>query len=172
MKRLKIRIKDNQKRITINKKAIAHLAKQILKIKGIKDAELSILFVGKKRICKLNKEFRKINKPTDVLAFSMREGKASYLHPALPKTPCKAIDMLGYGIKRKSGVNPEILGDVVICPEIARKFAKIYRSTTKKEISLYLTHGILHLLGYDDMNAKSRSQMRAQEQEILNRLFL
>ena len=135
---LKIEIKNSQKKITINKKKIAYLAKQILKIKGLRHTELSILFVAKSRMRQLNKKFRKIEKPTDVLAFSMDD--------------------------------PDLLGDVVICPEIAQRFAKIYKTTTKREICLYLIHGILHLLGYNDTNARNRSLMEKEQARILKKI--
>jgi len=142
MKRLKVKIKNRQKKITINKKDIEQLASQILKIKGKRRAELSILFAGTKYIRSLNKKFRKVDAATDVLAFSMREGKGA-------------------------AFKPEILGDVVICPEIAQKSAKVYKTSVKGEIHLYLTHGILHLLGYDDSNSRNRSLMEREQVRIL-----
>ena len=154
--RIIIKIKDNQKKITINKKAVNYLAKQILKVKGVKEAELSIVFVGQNRIRTLNRKFRKVDRPTDVLAFSMREVKGIHF-------PCV--------LKRAGRVHPELLGDVVICPEIARKRAKIYRTTENREIYLYLTHGILHLLGYEDMNGKSFSVMKQEQQRILKKVL-
>lgn len=143
----KIRIKISQKKIRINKKKLTLLAKRILKIKGLKSgAELSIVFVGTRRIRGLNKRFRNKDVPTDVLAFSMLEGK---------------------------GVPPfsEILGDLVICPEIARKSARIYKTTTEQEICLYLIHGILHLLGFDDSNVKNRSLMEREQDKILKKIM-
>jgi len=136
MKQLKIRIKNTQRKITINKKAATYLAKQVLKIKGIRDAELSILFAGKRRIRRLNKRYRRIDRATDVLVFSMREGTDANLHP-------------------------RILGDVVVCPEIAKE---------SREIHLYLIHGILHLLGYDDSNKKNRSSMEKEQNRLLKKL--
>ncbi len=143
--KVRIAIKDGQKKIPLKKKKIARLAEQILKIKGLKQAELSILFAGKKRIRRLNRKFRKIDRPTDVLAFSMRQGKKTCLFS-------------------------DVLGDVVICPEIAQKSARIHKTTTKQEIYLCLTHGILHLLGHDDSNDKSRALMRKEEKKILKQL--
>lgn len=142
---MKIKTRDSQRKIPINKREITYLAKQTLKIKDIREGELSILFVGKSRIRALNKKFRKIDRPTDVLAFSMREGKGSWLHP-------------------------EILGDVVICPEITQKFSKIYKTSLRQEIHLCLIHGILHLLGYNDTNAKKRSLMEKEQERILHKL--
>lgn len=143
---MKIRIKDCQRKITINKKRIDSRARQVFKIKGIEKGELSIFFVGRRRIRTLNRRFRRIDRPTDVLAFSMREGKGASLHP-------------------------EVLGDVVICPQVAKRYAKIYKTTTEYEICLYLVHGILHLLGYSDTSLQSRSAIERQEKEILNKIY-
>lgn len=143
---MKIRIKDCQRKITINKKRIDSRARQVFKIKGIEKGELSIFFVGRRRIRTLNRRFRRIDRPTDVLAFSMREGKGASLHP-------------------------EVLGDVVICPQVAKRYAKIYKTTAEYEICLYLVHGILHLLGYSDTSLKSRSAMEKQEIKILNKIY-
>ena len=95
---------------------------------------------------KLNKKFRKIDRPTDVLAFCMHEGRNSKLHP-------------------------EILGDVVIYPAIAQRIARIYNTTKEREICLYLIHGILHLLGYDDSSPRQRSIMEKEQTRILKRLL-
>jgi probable rRNA maturation factor len=141
-KNLRVKIRNCQRKITINKKKIAYLARQILKKKGVKEAELGILFVGKRRMCTYNRKFRKIDRPTDVLAFSMREGKMSRYHP-------------------------EILGDVVICPEMAQDFARTYKTTITAEIYLYLTHGVLHLLGYNDLNARERHKIEKEQSQIL-----
>ena len=170
---MEIGIKDSQRKITINKKDTTHLAKQILRIKGKKCAELSILFVGKTRIRGLNKKFRKIDRPTDVLAFGQNvEEKNLCLHPALPKIRKLSVTKNNWAAsplllrnirklrgKGKGGVNPEILGDVVICPEIAQD-----------EIYLCLLHGILHLLGYDDSNAKNRTLLEREQTRILKKI--
>ncbi|MFC1631798.1 rRNA maturation RNase YbeY [Candidatus Omnitrophota bacterium] len=144
---MKIRIKNCQRKITISKTKISGLAKQVLNLKGVKKAELSILFVGKARICALNQKFRGIKQPTDVLAFSMREGKDSQLHP-------------------------ELLGDLVIYPEIAAQRAKDYSTSLRFELYLYLVHGILHLLGYDDTQPKKYQAMKKEQQRILTKLNL
>ncbi len=80
--------------------------------------------------------------PTDVLAFSMHEGR-------FPK------------------VHPEILGDVVISLETASRQAKRYKHSLDKEIALLVVHGILHLLDYDHLKKKDKEKMRKREKQIL-----
>lgn len=131
--------------MTIAQESVAAVAKQTLQIKGVKKAELSILFASKQHIHHLNQRFRHVDQPTDVLAFSVLEGRP------LPGAP-------------------EVLGDVVICPEITRRFAKIYHTTKEKELYLCLVHGILHLLGYDDTTAKGRALMEKEQTDIIQQI--
>ncbi|MCQ9208510.1 MAG: rRNA maturation RNase YbeY [Omnitrophica bacterium] len=144
--KIRVEIKDRQRKIAINKKAARALVRRVLKLKGLTKAEVSILFAGKTYIRTLNRRFRKIDEPTDVLAFSMYEGRENPLHP-------------------------EVLGDLVICPEIAQKYARSYGTSLNREIYLYLIHGILHLLGYDDTSAKKRIIMEKEQNRILKKIL-
>ena len=130
----------------LNKKKLDSIVRFVLKSLGVNDANISIVFVSDREIRHLNFLYRKKNVPTDVLSFSMREGKR---------------------IKRDSA----ILGDVVISVDRARRQAKRFNSTFKREIYLYIIHGILHLLGYDDEKASSRKKMQKKEIQILNSLW-
>ena len=59
-------------------------------------------------------------------------------------------------------------GEIIICPKIAYANAKEHRTSTEKEIILYVIHGILHLAGFDDYSSKGMLQMRRMENELLN----
>lgn len=105
--------------------------------------ELSILFTSDERIRELSNVYRKINKPTDVLSFSQREG--GFAH-----------------------INPNLLGDVVISIDTAKRQAEEIGHSLEKEIFILLIHGILHLLGFD--HEKSRvdaGKMQSKEKELL-----
>jgi len=130
----------------LNKKKLKDIVRFILKSIDIHDADLSIVFTTDRKIKRLNYLYRKKNRVTDVLSFSMQEGKR---------------------LKRDSS----ILGDIVISVERAKKQAKRFNSTFKNEIYLYLIHGILHLAGYGDENPSSRDRMRKKESKILNALL-
>lgn len=109
--------------------------------------ELSVSFVDEDNIKALNKTYRNIDKVTDVLSFPQFE---------------RVEDFPKYG---------EIcLGDVVICNEVAKKQAKTFGHSYKREIIYLFTHSILHLLGYDHMNSEDKSEMRKKEEEIMNSL--
>lgn len=100
-------------------------------------AELSVLLCDDATIHALNREYRRKDRPTDVLAFAMREGEGGALHPAL-------------------------LGDVVISVETARRQAGEHGRTIVDEVTFLLAHGLLHLLGYDHRTAEEDRVMRAR----------
>jgi len=139
---MQIYITNLQNLVRIDKKKISRFAEFVLKRAGEDAVELSLLFVDDPYIKKLNRRYRKINSSTDVLAFPMREGI------------------------RLSEDSP-ILGDVVVSIETAKREAKRRNICVQKEIHLYVAHGILHLLGYDDARASDRKKMRAKEKELL-----
>jgi probable rRNA maturation factor len=124
------------------------MAERILSDLGFRESELSILLVDDDEIQRLNREYLSRDHPTNVLAFAMREGEGKHLSPAL-------------------------LGDVVVSAETAQREALQRGVTLEEEIALLLTHGILHLLGYDHEDAPAEAaKMEAKEQEVLTRLGL
>jgi probable rRNA maturation factor len=91
---------------------------------------------------RLNARYRGIDRPTDVLAFAMREGAFAYLHP-------------------------QVLGDVVISAETALRQARARRHSVAQELTRLLIHGTLHLLGYDhEVSPAAARLMRAKEREL------
>lgn len=118
---------------------------QLEKLNG--EYEVNITFVDNKKIRELNKKYRNIDKPTDVLSFPMGEnGK----YPTNPET--------GY----------KILGDVVISVERAVFQAEEYDHTLRRELGFLTTHSVLHLLGYDHVNGGiEASKMREREEEVM-----
>jgi len=139
---MKVGITDLQTHLKVDKKGIRKKAEFVLKNMGEGKSELSLVFVTDSYIRKLNRRYRNIDSKTDVLAFSMREGK---------------------GLSKKS----PILGDVVISTETAKREASKRNIPVHKEIALYVVHGILHLLGYKDKTAADRKKMKRKELKLL-----
>ena len=124
---------NNLSGFRIDKKLFTGVAKKVLKgeNKGIKN--ISLAFVTKEEIKKLNKKHRGKNKPTDVLAFG-------------------EISNFKFQISN-------YLGEVVICPEIA-----------KGEMLRVFVHGILHLLGYDHKTERQAEKMQKAEEKYISRI--
>ncbi len=138
-----MRLNNQQRRISLSLTKLRGIGKSILKALRFRQAEVSFLFVNDTTIKKLNRKFKKENRPTDVLAFSQLEGK--------PSPDC----VIG------------LLGDVIISVDTTKRQAPLYGNSFERELSLYMVHGILHLLGYDDQNPRSRKIMRKKEGEIM-----
>ena len=123
-------------------KPLTALARLFLERLELKDCELSISLVGDRAIRRLNRTWRKKDKPTDVLSFPAGE---------LPKgTP-----------------GPRPLGDVVISLDTAKRQAKEYQRTFDQEMARYLAHGVLHLLGHDHETVRDARKMAALEEKLL-----
>lgn len=117
---------------------------------------LAVSFVKEKRIKELNKAFRNVDKVTDVLSFPM-------LNIAYPQ---KVKEF-------QSDINPDgslYLGDVVICKKVAKKQAKKFNHSKKREVGFLALHGLLHLLGYDHIKSEDEAVMTQKSKEILDSL--
>lgn len=66
--------------------------------------------------------------------------------------------------------DPVFLGEIFVCPEIAKSHVDRFGGNLEKEITLYVVHGFLHLLGFDDLNKQEREKMRAEEEKWMRNL--
>ena len=139
---MKIFIKNLQKKLPIRGVKIKTLILRLFKAEGIKESgEINIFFVNDERIKKLNLKFLKINHSTDVLAFNLSQRK----------------------------LNKILLADIIISTHTAISNARKFKTTPEYELRLYVIHGLLHILGYDDRNQDKRKLMRKKEQLYVNR---
>lgn len=133
---------------------LSNLAKDaigiVLKLEGYcaDDAEVSVLFTSDAFIAELNEQYRGVQGPTDVLSFAMMDAKDE-------------LDSI-----RIEGI-PQMLGDIVISLETARREASSSGKSLEEEISLLLVHGTLHLLGYDHDAPESEAVMWKHQEEAL-----
>ena len=128
------------------------IVRQILKAEGLAPPyEVSLVFTDSETVQQLNRDYRGLDEPTDVLAFYMLPQKGTDSSFALPPD----------GVTRP--------GEVIISYPQAIEQAKEQEHSTERELALLIVHGILHLLGYDHEEAEEESKMRAREREILER---
>jgi probable rRNA maturation factor len=123
------------------------------------EAELSILFVDAEHIARLNARHLGHEGPTDVLAFPI-DGAPTVTTAGL--APGRAVE--------DPDDQPLLLGDVVVCPEVAARQAPEHAGTVDDELALLVVHGILHVLGMDHATDAERAEMQAAEREVLERL--
>lgn len=126
-------------------KEIALYTFDYLKIED--DIEFSVSVIDNERIHEINKEYRHVDRPTDVITFALEDEESPYV----------------------KGM-PRLLGDIFISYEKAVEQAKDYGHSIKRELCFLFTHGLLHLLGYDHMVEEDEKVMMALQDTILNNM--
>lgn len=114
-----------------------------------KNLYINIILTNPENIRKFNKEYRKMDKSTDVLSFPMFEKNE---------------------ISNIKNEIPEVLGDIIISVQQVEKQAIEYGHAFKRELSYMVVHGFYHLMGYDHMEEEEKAQMRLKEENILEKL--
>lgn len=133
-------------------------------ILGIKaDCEVNVYEVSKRKIKKLNKTFRNVDKVTDVLSFPVLQPLGDN------KIICQDISKENYPFDINPETNCIMLGDTYICYPKVKKQAKEYGNTLQREVCYLLVHSLLHLVGYDHIDEKEKEQMRQMEEKILTK---
>ena len=132
---------------------IEELARFVIESEGKPETtEVSINFVDNESIKQLNNDFRGVDLITDVLSFE-----------------CDGADDDDFRSDGNASFNiPYELGDIVIAPDVAELQALDYGATLHDEVCLLITHGLLHLCGYDHMEEDEASRMEARERALLS----
>ena len=113
------------------------------------DLEISCILVDDQKIHEINKENRNIDRSTDVISFALEDNEQYYV----------------------SGM-PRSLGDIFISIDHAKMQAEEYGHSLKREMCFLFTHGLLHLLGFDHMEAEDEKEMIAMQKTILEALAI
>ncbi len=128
---------------------IRRAALAALRTEGAPRAEVSILLTDDEVVWQLNRDYRRQDKPTDVLSFAQRDSVAGAPAP------------------RKRTAQREVLGDVVISVDTAARQAAERGASLADELAHLAVHGVLHLLGYDDETEHGAETMRLRESVAL-----
>lgn len=114
---------------------------------GVMDAEVSVTLTDDAHIHVLNRDYRGVDRPTDVLSFALTESE----EPAIIDAPCSVV-----------------LGDLVISLERAATQAEEYGHSFLRELSFLTVHGMLHLLGYDHIEEEDRLEMEEEQRHVMD----
>jgi len=141
-----VAVLDRQRGARVSHRRLARAAARALAAEGLAGAQVSLTLVGDRAIRALNRRWRGLDRATDVLAFSQREGEGGGLHP-------------------------ELLGDVVVSVETARRQARLAGHSLAAELELLVVHGVLHLAGHEhEGDAAAARRMRRRERAVLGSL--
>ncbi|MBT1001717.1 rRNA maturation RNase YbeY [Paenarthrobacter sp. DKR-5] len=139
---------NNESALPANEEELTRLARFIMdKLYLHPQSELSVILVDEEAMERLHIEWMDEPGPTDVMSFPMDE-----LRPGTASRPAAA----------------GMLGDIVICPQVAAAQAKAAGHTMEEEILLLETHGLLHLLGYDHAEPEEKEEMFGLQRELLS----
>lgn len=133
------------RRLSVSRNRVREAASAALRAEQVKDAMISITFVGRATMSRLNQRYLGARGPTDVISF-------------------------GLGRIGKRGA---VLGDIYICPEVARDNARRQKITAGEELLRLVIHGTLHVLGHDHPEDSTRgaSPMWRKQERILARVL-
>ena len=132
----------NEQPVSVDERRLSALARHVLVAEGVgTEVELSMLLVTREHIHHLNARFANEDHPTDVLAFPMMEDDDD---------------------------ETSLLGDVVMCPEVAEENASKQQHSVSRELDTLVVHGTLHLLGYDHQTSEDRVKMDERVRQILD----
>ena len=132
--------------ITENVRAAAEM---VGKLYGVENGEVSVTLTNNAYIHTLNKEYRGIDRPTDVLSFALNESE----EPEMVDAP-----------------EVNVLGDLIISVERAEEQAADYGHSLRREVAFLTVHGMLHLLGYDHMEEQEREEMENEQRFVMEKL--
>jgi probable rRNA maturation factor len=139
-----VNVTHSQSIVTLDASAVEALVTCILNYKGVQCDELSIHCVSSEDISKLHEEYFNDPSPTDCITFPIDDKEEETFY--------------------------KVLGDVFICPEVALNYAQTNLMNFEEELTLYIVHGLLHLLGYNDIEEEERILMKQEEASCMNLL--
>jgi probable rRNA maturation factor len=137
-----LRFFNRQKTRTISVPVLRRVTIRLLEQVAPDRYELGIHIVGATEMARINEQFLQHEGSTDVITFDYREGEKSRA----------------------------VLGEIFICVDDAIKQSKEFRTTWQSEIARYVVHGVLHLLGHDDLKPDLRRAMKREENRLVNSL--
>ena len=141
---MKIIVRNSQKLLPITAKAVKKIVRSVVDNESQSCDEVAVHFITTKKMCEMHASYFNDGSPTDCISF-----------------PMEADNDEPY----------RMLGDVFVCPETALQYAAKHHVDPYLETTLYIVHGLLHLMGYDDMNSRDRKKMRAAEKRHMQTLL-
>ena len=141
---LKVEFSNKTRKYKVNEKLLKALVRKISHFAGEDYGIVSVSFVGEKQIRNINKKFRGIDKPTNVISFPF-------------------MDSFG---------KIKIIGDIVICPQIAKRQSEREGNNFTDYVAFLIIHAFLHLLGYDHIEEKDRIIMERKEEGIFHKIHI
>ena len=149
---MEIEIRREPEHLTVSMEdmdAVRRAVETVGRLYGAEEAEVSVTLTDDAHIHELNRTYRAVDRPTDVISFALNESE----EPAIAGGPA---------------VN--VLGDIVLSVERAAAQAADYGHSLRREIVFLTVHGMLHLLGYDHIEEGERLEMEEEQRHVMEEL--
>ncbi|MBS4169225.1 rRNA maturation RNase YbeY [Parachlamydia sp. AcF125] len=140
---MKIRITDRQKLLKLPKTSIKRIVQEVIGLEKVICHEVSVHFISDNQMREMHGHY--FNDPT-------------------------STDCISFPLDGPEEMHYRVLGEIFVCPETALKYTEQHGGDSYMETVLYIIHGLLHLIGYDDIKKSDRDAMRAAEKKHLNHL--
>ncbi len=161
-----IEISNRQSALPIDADRLIHVAQAVLAGEQVAAATITIGIVDDPTIHDLNRRFLNHDEATDVLSFLLSDNDAeragSVSDGVSRATVANASGSFSY-----SPASPRLEGDVIVSADTAARMAPQFGWTADDELLLYVVHGLLHLIGFDDLAPEAREEMRAAERKYM-----
>lgn len=144
---MNIVIANRQRKKRVNPRVLRTVVDELIATLDLADVQLGISLVGAREMALVNETFLQHEGPTDVITFDHLENR-----------------------KAENKKQKVIHGELFVCVEVAMNQAKEFRTTWQSEVVRYVVHGVLHLLGYDDLKPHLRRAMKREENRLMRRL--
>ena len=154
-----INLENDQQKLELSAQVLERLQEGLQAVARLnelpEESEVDVTIVDDEEIHALNREYRGMDKPTDVLSFALDEDCEDEAEP----------ELIG-------GPEEHLFGDIIISAETALRQAEEYGHGLEREMTYLAVHGMFHLLGYDHMTEEDKAEMRAKEEEALRAINL
>jgi len=151
----RVTVSSSQRAVRVMPRRVAALAEFVARREGFRLGAIDLAVVGRREIVALNRRWLGHDRPTDVLSFDLSDAG----RPGA-RTGGRMADST-----RTSGAG--LCAQIVVCGEVAAEQARRRRLPPQRELMLYVVHGLLHLMGYNDHTARAAARMHAREEELL-----
>jgi probable rRNA maturation factor len=153
-------ITNEQDEVEVDTDRLHQVTKIVLESENLDPStEVSVICVDQSTMRSLNKQFLGIDEPTDVLAFPI-DGEVEE----------ESLDSAPGGRVASPDEAPFVLGDVVVCPAVAKRHAEAYNVPYEEEMDMLLVHGLLHLIGYDHATDSDQILMESRQRALLKKV--
>ncbi|WP_195572697.1 rRNA maturation RNase YbeY [Paenibacillus sp. 1001270B_150601_E10] len=140
---------------------LEQLLQEAAAAESVTEGEVALTFVDNERIHELNRDYRGIDRPTDVLSFALNESTDEELDILYEVEDELELASIG-----------DMLGDIIISVERAQEQAEEYGHSIERELGFLFVHGFLHLLGYDHQDEASEKIMMDKQEKVLQKIGL